>query len=310
MRGELYALQRQMHTMAEPEKKPYFPGFTAVSDQIYVRPGDELGEKDVNHGPRIIILYGWGDGIPKHVSKYTDGFRKLFPHAKQIVVLSPIFRAMRLDVDQRTKNMIPVIKEAFPEGAVDESENSILFHVMSNTGGINYSATLNAYKEMYGRPLPHRLAVYDSTPGSVVFTWENLKRWSYAMALGTAAWFPWPFGVTQGIWGAFLCANRFVDNMSGRESPPIFSVRILQQEEFKVKSASSLYLYSKEDDLILWKDIEEHMAKSREAGYPGEGVLFEGSGHVGHMRKHPEQYWEAIRVAWEKAIGGSKVSEE
>jgi len=297
--------------MAEPEKKPYFPGFTAISDQIYVRQGEELSEKDgatPPQGPRVIILYGWGDGIPKHVSKYTDGFRRLFPHAKQIVILSPIFRAMRLDVDQRTKNMIPVIEEAFPDGAgaLGESEDAVLFHVMSNTGGINYSATLNAYKEKYGRPLPHRLAVYDSTPGSVVFTWENLKRWSYAMALGTAGWFPWPFGVTQGIWGAFLCANRFFDGMSGRESPPVFSVRILKEEEFKVKSSQSLFLYSKEDDLIFWKDIEEHMAKAREAGYHGEGVMFEGSGHVGHMRKHPEQYWDSIRAAWEKTNDGAK----
>ncbi|CAI4212004.1 unnamed protein product [Parascedosporium putredinis] len=284
MQGELYALHRELYAMALAEKenkKPYFPGFTALSDQIYVRPGEEIVDKDAPvHGPRVVILFGWGDCIPKHVAKYTDGFRELFPHAKQIVVFAPIMRAMRLDVEQRTKNMIPVVKEAFPEGIDAEvDEDQVLFHVMSNTGGINYSATLNAYKQIHGRALPHRLAVYDSTPGSVIFTWENLKRWSYAMAIGTAGWFPWPFGLTQGIWGAFL-------------------LRILAEEEFKTKAARSLYLYSKEDDLILWEDIEGHIANYREAGYHGDAVMFEGSGHVGHMRQHPELYWKSIREAW------------
>lgn len=47
------------------------------------------------------------------------------------------------------------------------------------------------------RPLlPHQLLIMDSTPGSSDLSWGNVTRWSRAMALGAAAWFPWSFAVT------------------------------------------------------------------------------------------------------------------
>ncbi|KAK7423086.1 hypothetical protein QQZ08_009253 [Neonectria magnoliae] len=252
--------------MAESKKRYAFPGFAAVSDQVFVRDGEDLNGKPLPpKQPRVVIIYAWGDAIPKHLAKYADGFRELFPHAKQIAVLSPIFQTMRLNLDQRTEKMLPVVKAAFPpasQDSTDPDEDSVLVHVMSNTGGINYAATLNAYKQYLNRPLPHRLSILDSTPGSVVLTRENLQRWSYAMALGTAGWFPWPFIVTQCIWGVFLCANRFIEHIIGRESAPLFSVRAMVNEELKQKTVKTLFLYSKEDQLISWSDIETNIADS------------------------------------------------
>ncbi|KAK7429871.1 hypothetical protein QQZ08_003490 [Neonectria magnoliae] len=291
--------------MAESKKRDPFPGFTAVSEQVFVRDGEDLdGEPLSPKQPRVVIIYAWGDAIPKHLAKYADGFRKLFPHAKQIAVLAPIFQAMRLNLDQRTEKMVPVVKAAFPpeyQDGTDPNKDSVLVHVMSNTGGINYAATLNAYKQQFNRPLPHRLSILDSTPGSVVMTKANLQRWSYAMALGTAGWFPWPFVVTQCIWGVFLLVNRAIEHIVGREPAPLFSVRAMVNEELKHKTVKKLFLYSKEDQLILWSDIETNIAESRESGYNADGVLFDGSGHVGHMRAHPEKYWRAIKDAWDES---------
>ncbi|GAB0132187.1 hypothetical protein EsDP_00000630 [Epichloe bromicola] len=67
---------------------------------------------------------------------------------------------------------------------------------MSNTGAVNYATTLNAYQETFGHSMPHQLLAMDSTPGSSDLSWGNVTRWSRAMALGAAAWFPWPFAVT------------------------------------------------------------------------------------------------------------------
>lgn len=285
--------------MSKVEKRQVFPGFTALTNQVFVREAETSGlEKPPAGHPRVIIIFSWGDAVPKHILKYSEGFSQLFPHAKQIAVLSPIFQAMRQDVDQRTKNMTPVLENAFPEGTEDDD---VLLHVMSNTGGINYAATLNAYKQKYGRPLPHRLTSYDSTPGGLDFTWENLGRWSYAMALGTAAWFPWPFMFTQCIWGVFLCANRAVDHFSRRETAPRFSLRAMLDRSYESKDASKLFLYSQEDKLISSVDIEENMAESRKNGFHVEGVMFKGSGHVGHMRMFPDEYWDAIEEAWKNS---------
>lgn len=62
--------------------------------------------------------------------------------------------------------MLPIIHEVFPKDTKDASDGSVLFHALSNSGFINYSATLNAYNELYNRPMPHMFTVHDSTPGT------------------------------------------------------------------------------------------------------------------------------------------------
>ncbi|GJC89783.1 hypothetical protein ColLi_12621 [Colletotrichum liriopes] len=286
-------------------KSDRFPGFTTVTDQIFVREGEELvnGAHPPPDHPRVVIVYSWGDAIPKHVAKYTDGFRKLFPHARQIAVLAPILKAMRQDLETRADNMKPILDLAYPDGdsaTTKSNEDAVLLHVMSNTGGINYAGTLYAHQQKYGRPMPHRLSIYDSTPGSVVLTIDNLKRWSLAMALGTANWFPWPFVMTQCIMGIFLLLNQAYEYLIGRESAPVFSVKAIGDPKYVSKGSRKLFLYSKEDPLIGWEDIEQNMAESKVKGYAYNAVRFEGTGHVGHMRMFPDQYWGAIADAWKE----------
>ncbi|KAF5125663.1 Transmembrane protein 53 [Metarhizium anisopliae] len=286
-------------------KTPVFSGFTLLSDQVFTRPGEAIESdeqkkrSDVN--PTIVLLYGWGDGTPKHVAKYADGFRELFPHATQIVILSPIYRAMFSDLQTRSEHMVPVLKALSEKSATLENER-ILVHAMSNTGGINYAATLNSYQEVFGKPLPHRLLSLDSTPGNTYWSWSNVSRWSRAMTLGTAAWFPWPFAMTQSIWAAFLSVSSLYKWMIGQENPGTWSVRALSNEKYEVAGASRLYLYSKEDDLIGWEDIESNVAEARALGRKADTEMFDGSGHVEHMRKFPKQYWAAIQRAWQKTM--------
>lgn len=289
-----------------PAKIPKFPGFIAHSDQVFSRASEaaQTTEQKIlpkhQNDPTTVLLYGWGDGIPKHVAKYADGFRQLYPYATQIVVLSPISKAMFSNLRQRTDYMLPVLKVLFNNDDIDSSR--VLVHTMSNTGAVNYAATLNAYQEAHGHPMPHQLLVMDSTPGSTELSWGNVSRWSRAMALGTAAWFPWPFVITQAIWGAFLVFNSLYGWMIGRQSAGQWSVRAVNHALYETKAARRLYLYSKEDDLILWEDIERHVAETRPLGWEADAELFSGSGHVGHMRMHPGQYWGAIQKSWEKAV--------
>jgi hypothetical protein len=288
--------------MSKAKGPSIFPDFTALSERIFVWTGEEQTGIEPNPGhPRTVVLYGWGDAPPRHISKFTDGYRQLYPHAKQVAVLSPIYKGFFDNVTQRTDDMLPVIHEVFPN---DTSDSSVLFHVLSNSGAINYSATLNAYKETYNRPMPHALTVYDSTPGTSDLTWDNLKRWSHAMAIGPATKLPWPFIVTQLLCAWFFCMIHLFDYLAGRESAPKFSHRIFNDEQWESKKSTRLFLYGKDDSLIPWQHVEGHMAASREAGYPVEGELFE-SGHVGHMRKDPERYWGTIRESWERAVGRS-----
>lgn len=288
-------------------KPPSIQGFESLSDQVFVRNAEPSTTSSDPINPDIVAIYGWGDCLPQHVAKYADGYRALFPCAKQIIVLSPIAKAMFTSRTQRRGHMTPVVNYLF--GSVDpargagvaQSGSKILIHAMSNTGAINFAATLDAYLDRFKRAMPHTLFVMDSTPGGTSLTWANLKRWSRAMALGTARWFPWPFVATQSIWAFFLLLNNLYLWLRRRQHAGAWSRIAANQEAFATKSARRLYMYSKDDDLIGYEDIEEHASDSEKLGYAVDTKELCGSGHVGHMRMHPKEYWAAIRQSWERA---------
>ncbi|KAH6889784.1 hypothetical protein B0T10DRAFT_486819 [Thelonectria olida] len=282
-------------------KAPLIPGFVSLSDQVLVREDPDDSKRPSGH-PHAILIFGWGDCQPKHVAKYADGYNQLFPHSKQVVVLAPISKAFFSDLQKRTDSMRPVLKFVDSLQTADGSDPLILAHAMSNTGGTNYAATLNGFREKHNKPMPHRLLALDSTPGSPYMTWENLKRWSWAMTVGTAAYFPWPSFVTQSIWGATLLLNLAVEKALGREAASVFSIKAIDDTTYETKEARRLYLYSKEDDLIPYQDIEAYCAEATEKGWATDAELFEGTGHVGHMRAFPEKYWTAIEESWRRAM--------
>jgi pimeloyl-ACP methyl ester carboxylesterase len=71
-----------------------------------------------------------------------------------------------------------------------------------------------------------------------------------------------------------------------------------------VKGARRCYIYSEEDDVIGWEDVEEHAREAQRNGWDVEFVKFRGSTHVGHFQKDPEKYRETIEKAW---VGRSKL---
>ncbi|KAI1103010.1 DUF829-domain-containing protein [Jackrogersella minutella] len=282
-------------------RAPKVSGFTPISDRIFIRNEDssltETPEKTTIDQPTTIIVFGWGDGLPKNVAKYADGYQKLFPKARILMVISSTFAASFESLEQRTRAMMPLVDAVFPSSP-DASEKVIL-HAMSNTGGIFAAATLNAFQQRHGKDktLPHHLCVSDSTPGSIVFSTE-VGRWSRAMALGTANWFPWPFIVTQKMWWTFLYAVYLLEKAIGREPSGIYSCRAFLDHGMATPRAPRLYMYSKSDDLIWWEDVEAQAGIAKSKGYTTILEMFDDSPHVGHMRMHPDKYWSAIERCW------------
>lgn len=280
-----------------------FPGFTPISERIYLCNPHEKTNCPSAHDPTNIVIFGWGDGMPKHVSIYAKGYHDVFPCAKIIVVLSSTLQASAQSLDSRIKAMSALIDIAFtsPDDGSDNKER-VLFHAMSNTGAVFLAATLVAYQQHHGedRRAPHILLVFDSTPGSLNFT-SQVSRWSRAMALGTSTYFPWPFGITQILWYIVLWGHRIWQWIRGIEPSGIWADRILNDPAVSPIESNRLYLYSKEDDIIWWEDLAHNVAQAGNLGYKADMELFKDSPHVGHMRLHPEQYWNSIFNAWKKA---------
>jgi hypothetical protein len=246
--------------------------------------------------------------MPKHVSKYAEGFHTLYPSSRILVAISKTLHASNQPLHDRIAAMMPIIDTVFPtptgDGGAAEPER-VLLHAMSNTGGIFVAAAMVAYQERHGKDktMPHELLVCDSTPGGLVFS-AQVGRWSRAMAVGTAKMFPWPFIVTQALWWAFLWGSYLLEVMKGSEASGVWANRVMNEAEVTRRESSRLYLYSREDEIIGFEDLEENVAGVRMLGYRAiETELFEGSPHVGHMRMHPEQYWNKIAGCWKAAVG-------
>ncbi|EEB96653.1 hypothetical protein MPER_04177 [Moniliophthora perniciosa FA553] len=63
-----------------------------------------------------------------------------------------------------------------------------------------------------------------------------------------------------------------------------------------------LYLYSKKDEMIPWKEVEEHIEIGKKAGLNIRGEVFENSAHVAHARAEPDRYWSLVKQTWSNAL--------
>ncbi|ETS77854.1 hypothetical protein PFICI_09916 [Pestalotiopsis fici W106-1] len=273
------------------------PGFTKLSELVYVRPGtksDNAATKSTD--PTTILIYAWGDALPKHLHKYILGYLLLYPSAQIILIMGPMLRLFYQTPEQRSQRMEVVL------GALAGADERVLVHAMSNTGGMNYASTLHAYSSLNPeKALPHVLSIFDSTPGSPLLR-SNIGPWSRAMAIGAASWFPGPLVIPQFISALFLLVSHGILWLRGIPSPAVFSCKIINDPEFESVKTPRIHLYGTGDDIIPWEAVEDHAASAKQIGYQVDLERFENSPHVGHMRTDPEKYWSAVKEAWLNAV--------
>ncbi|EQB49570.1 hypothetical protein CGLO_11078 [Colletotrichum gloeosporioides Cg-14] len=283
--------------------------FTRLSDQVYLlsAPQNSL-DKDIadEHGPDLVLLFGWGDASLKHVAKFADGFRIMFPKAKIILVLAPIFKGLFSSQYERISCVQPLIHEAFGTESAAHTpgqDPSVLVHVLSSTGCLYFTATLEAYRNAFGQVMPHSLLVMDSTPGSIDHSPSKIGRMADAMAVDARSKVPWPPQVTKVMCIMLLYMLRALELARSRENLLVVAFRMANDEIFETKLARRLYIYSKEDRTTAWEAVEKHADEARHLGYQVESSLWEGSVHVEHMRKSPKKYWSIISKVWGEATG-------
>lgn len=73
----------------------------------------------------------------------------------------------------------------------------------------------------------------------------------------------------------------------------------LEDNRYWDTSVPRCYLYSEADELIWWKDIEEHGIDGSRRGTPVTLVRFKESMHCAHIRENEGEYWDAVVDTWE-----------
>jgi hypothetical protein len=276
------------------------PTFRRITEIVRIQSGTEEEEaaaaatnlpsdQKTQQPPQTILLLSWGDAQPKHIAKYTSLYTTHWPTATIILVQSGMIDFFWRSARTSAKLIAPVVRILS-----EVPSDRLLVHVMSNAGSRQWCTIDDALSKASGgeRSLAEAKTLVDSAPGRATFrqTWAAvvaslpkgfLLRWALKSVLGLAVGF------------AFL-------NMWIRpKSDPLEKLRMrMNVVPEKARGVRRGYVYSEQDELIGFKDVEEHALDAREKGLEVEVVKFEGSVHVGHLRHDPERYWRAIEGVW------------
>ncbi|PHH53037.1 hypothetical protein CFIMG_005336RA [Ceratocystis fimbriata CBS 114723] len=257
--------------------------------------------------PEVIILFTWMGVHTRHVTKYTDSYRALFPASHLLVVSASPVQVMCAAAavgGLRQANM--ALEELYhrPEG-VQKSPGSqggqvirgdsegkgdgilgarVLVHIFSNGGAVQYTRLL----DLAGPQFPAHVAVLDLCPGYFHFQ-------SSATALRQVS----PGWAVPLVY-LYLAFSWLRDQLFGSGgSPGEASAVRMNTEDVREIAPCRVYLYGKMDEIVSWRDIEDHAAKSVTWGFKVRLERFEMGRHVQNARDDPERYWNAVKTVWE-----------
>jgi hypothetical protein len=241
----------------------------------------------------VILFMAWLDAQPRYIAKYADHYKTLYPTASIILVTTSTAEAIVRSEANNIKNFSPVAAALLNLSP----DAKILLHTFSN-GGIS-SAVLIAeeYHRSSGAPLPIQAQIFDSCPGSPHF-WSDIRAISAGLprnpvirTLGMAT-LTVMYTVYIAIWWA-----------TGSENPVLGNRALVNRGELFSKRAPRAYIYSREDAMVEWTDVESHIADAKSAGYDVSAELFEGTQHVSHMPKDSGRYWGIVQSVWKSSFG-------
>ncbi|PHH82334.1 hypothetical protein CDD82_6308 [Ophiocordyceps australis] len=279
------------------------PGFRALSDQVFVREAERTAVARKSTDAETVIIYGWGDAWPQHILKYAEGYRELFPAAKQVMVLTSTANAIRWRMRRCSDKMQAIVDTVFAEASPSQR---VLVHVMSGVGAVLFAATLQAHMWTKATLLPHQLVVFDSSPVKTDIVYKTF-RISRAIAISkykpSTTW----YHVLQNYYTVATLLHVIAERGLGAENIWDSGTRILNDPNLADSQARRLYLYSKQDTVILRRDVEQQIVEAASRGCKTDRVLFDGSDHVSHARLFPKQYWAAVLRAWQQTGQGARL---
>ncbi|KAF9266431.1 hypothetical protein L218DRAFT_985576 [Marasmius fiardii PR-910] len=104
----------------------------------------------------------------------------------------------------------------------------------------------------------------------------------------------------------FFSIRMFFDRILGIARPPFEHVKSALNSPHLLPwmdlNTPRVYLYSRRDELVPWKEVEEHVKKAKARGLNVEEEVFETAPHVALARTEPERYWEVVKRTWGRAV--------
>ncbi|KAK3377093.1 hypothetical protein B0T24DRAFT_648763 [Lasiosphaeria ovina] len=280
---------------------PFLPGFLRLAPSIH---GNEASASFASSSsspppppsgtrrpPNLVIIFSWTGAIPKHIVKYTEAYKAMYPGTPILLITTAIADLAFHSTKKKIKALAPAIDYLC----------SILLHAFSE-GGANKAVCLaQGYQARRGGTarLPVGAFIFDSTPGTpryasnVAAFRRALPRHPVAQAVGL----PVGAGVLGVTWVLFCVFVGYENNLISKTRRALNDAAL-----WDVKDVPRTYLFSEADDLICWRDVEAHGLASAAPGIGVRSLLvrFKATPHCCHTRgENAEVYWEAVRRTWE-----------
>lgn len=264
-------------------------GFSKLSDitSLY-RPNTATKSSTDASSLRLIVLCSWMSAAPKHIQKYTDGYRRLFPDAT-ILLIEARLPSMFLgsDLTAAGEFLDSYVNKAASDSRTEKQH--IALHAFSNGGGNNTVWLAERLIKQYGR-LPFDSVIFDSCPGQA-----ELASTTRAITLSLPNQY---LLRTIGSYFIYLLVlfYKVINQAIGAENTIAWIRRVLNDATIFAPTTPRLYLYSEGDALVRWQDVHEHAEDARKKGFSvvREEKFFKAP-HCALLNEDSSRYWNAVK---------------
>ncbi|RHZ57763.1 hypothetical protein CDV55_103727 [Aspergillus turcosus] len=273
-----------------------------IGQDVYLYEVPAYNTNESNSDPSLIILCTWlGGASPRRINKYVAQYRALFPESSILLITTTLpditirpFSVLRARLKPAREAICRIVSQKAEDST--GPKNDALLHVFSH-GGCNTAIQLAlSMKENLGPNALHRLplrgVIFDCCPGETDF------RRSYNAAILSL---PQGGRLVQLVGRAVLYTTvgtiTSIQNMGLMSSVNDLRHQ-LNDEAVLGRQVRRLYMFSKADTTVDWRDVLSHMETAREQGYQANGVMFENSPHCALMLEDEKKYWTSIKQFW------------
>lgn len=279
-------------------------GFNAIGENIHLYEPPAQTSPD-QASPSLVILCTWvGGATPRRINKYLGQYREIFPTSSLLLITTSVRDAAFRPLSWIRANLKPardainrIVGHDIGESPVESSNNQrgILLHLFSHGGGNIASQLALSMKRGPDRGAVFffnlRTIILDCCPGDDTFarmyaaTRVSVPQTPVAQFLGKTVMYP-ALAVVNGFQHAGL-ARAVKDLRDVMNEPSTFG-----------SMPRRLYIYSKEDVMVGWEDVQSHLEDAQNRGYDVGQVLFERGPHCGLVMEDPHRYWDAVKKFW------------
>ena len=266
-------------------------GFSKLNDitSIY-RPTKSSTPRTSTKSPDLIVLCSWMGAAQKHIAKYTDGYRRLFPETSILLIEASLPKMfLGSDLTAACEILDSFLKDAASDSSHSISQRIVLV-TFSNGGGFNTAWLAERLFKTYGR-LPFDRVILDSCPGQA-----ELISTTRAITLSLPNQYLLRLIAPYLVYMAMLVYKVITESM-GVENTISWVRRVLNDETMFSPKTPRLYLYSEGDALVYARDVHAHAEEARQRGFTAtREEKFLKAPHCALLNEDSDRYWNAVKA--------------